>query len=138
MSKFSNILKMIDILEKEKEPIKIKELAEKIQVGERMIRKYINDLKESQIYNIESIPGSNGGIKITRAKEPEQKSKENLFTNEEIIYLKSILTLNAMDIQRELIILNESEFIPRRYEKTLKHLEKQNNIIKSIYDKINK
>ena len=49
MSKFSNILKMIDILEKEKEPIKIKELAEKIQVGERMIRKYINDLKESQI-----------------------------------------------------------------------------------------
>ena len=44
----------------------------------------------------------------------------------------------TMDIQRELIILNESEFIPRRYEKTLKHLEKQNNIIKSIYDKINK
>ena len=57
------------------------------------------------------------------------KSQENLFTDEEIVYLKSILTLNAMDIQRELIILNESEFIPRRYEKTLKHLEKQNNII---------
>ena len=43
-----------------------------------------------------------------------------------------------MDIQRELIILNESEFIPRRYEKALANLEKQNNIIKSIYDKINK
>ena len=73
-----------------------------------------------------------------RTKEPEQKSQEKLFTNEEIIYLKSILTLNAMDIQRELIILNESEFIPRRYEKALANLEKQNNIIKSIYDKINK
>ena len=57
-------------------------------------------------------------------------------TKEERIYLQSILTLNAFDIQRELLRLDEVEFIPRRYEKMLDTLEKQNALIKSIYDKI--
>ena len=97
-------------------------------------KKYKDDIKESECYNITSIPGAKGGIILT-PKEPKSPKGIEL-TKEEKIYLQSILTLNAFDIQRELIRLNETEFVPRRYEKVLNTLEKQNAIIESIYNKI--
>ena len=134
MSKFSQILKMINYLEGKQEPTTRKEIAEHLGVSDRMIRKYLDDIKESECYNITSIPGAKGGIILT-PKEPKSPKGIEL-TKEEKIYLQSILTLNAFDIQRELIRLNETEFVPRRYEKVLNTLEKQNAIIESIYNKI--
>lgn len=63
MSKFSNLLKLIVLL-KSKNRMKTKELAEALNVSERMIRKYIADLNEANI-NVQSIPGPNGGYKLS-------------------------------------------------------------------------
>ena len=139
MSKFSQLLKMINYLEGKQEPTKRKEIAEHLGVSDRMIRKYIDDIKESECYNITSISGAKGGIILT-PKEPrpkENKSQKGIeITKDEKVYLQSMLTLNAFDIQRELIRLHETEFRPRRYEKTLETLKKQNQTIDSIFKKL--
>ena len=62
MSKFSNMLKVI-ILLKSRRRIKMKELAEAIGVGERMIRKYIDDLAAANV-NVISVPGPQGGYEL--------------------------------------------------------------------------
>jgi predicted DNA-binding transcriptional regulator YafY len=62
MSKFSNLLSMI-ILLKSKGKIKVRELSEKLEVDERMIRKYREDLEKAGVY-IESVSGSNGGYTL--------------------------------------------------------------------------
>lgn len=62
MSKFSNLLSMI-ILLKSKGKIKVRELSEKLEVDERMIRKYKEDLEKAGVY-IESVSGSNGGYTL--------------------------------------------------------------------------
>lgn len=59
MSKFSNLLSMI-ILLRSKGKVKVRELAEELEVDERMIRKYREDLEMAGV-NIESISGANGG-----------------------------------------------------------------------------
>lgn len=59
MSKFSNLLRMI-ILLKSKGKMKSRELAEALEVDERMIRKYKDDLEMAGVY-IESMLGINGG-----------------------------------------------------------------------------
>lgn len=62
MSKFSNILRLI-ILLKSRGKMKAKELAEELEVNERMIRKYIDDLEKAGVY-IASSKGINGGYSI--------------------------------------------------------------------------
>lgn len=62
MSKFSNVLKMI-ILLKSRGKMKGRELAEKLEVDERMIRKYRNDIEMAGV-NIMSYAGNNGGYSI--------------------------------------------------------------------------
>lgn len=62
MSKFSNILRML-ILLKSRGKMKAKEIAEILEVDERMIRRYREDLEMAGIY-IESTPGTNGGYTL--------------------------------------------------------------------------
>ncbi|SHH81683.1 Predicted DNA-binding transcriptional regulator YafY, contains an HTH and WYL domains [Caloranaerobacter azorensis DSM 13643] len=59
MSKVSNCLRML-ILLKSRGKMKIKELAERLEVSERMIREYKNELEKAEIY-LMSEPGKNGG-----------------------------------------------------------------------------
>lgn len=59
MSKFSNMLNMI-ILLKSRGRMKSKELAEELEVDERMIRKYRRDIEMAGIH-IESVAGAYGG-----------------------------------------------------------------------------
>lgn len=137
MSKLSNILKTIKIIEEAKEPIKKRKIAEEIGVSERMIKKYIDDIKESGYISIISVPGIKGGLlaegtEKTKTKEPEAK---DLFTNEEIIYLKSMLNLEAIDIAEKLLSIADNNQL-KEIETELKTLKKQNNIINSIYDKL--
>ena len=56
------MLKMIVLLQSRKR-IKTKELAEALDVGERMVRKYIADLEEANIH-VTSIPGPTGGYHL--------------------------------------------------------------------------
>lgn len=62
MSKISNMLSMLQIL-KDGKIHKIKELAEKLEVSERMIRQYKVELEEAGIY-LMSYTGKIGGYQI--------------------------------------------------------------------------
>lgn len=131
MSKFSNILKMIKLLEGAEEPIKRKEIAEYLGVSERMVRKYVDDIKEAKL-GIISTPGKNGGYQIHK----EQKSRataKDIFTSEEMIYLKSMLNLNALDIAERLLKIAETN---KTDNIELKILKNQNKTIENIYDKL--
>lgn len=131
MSKFSNLLKMIKLLEGAKEPVKRKEIAEYLGVSERMVRKYVDDIKEANL-GIISTPGKNGGYQIQQ----EQKSRaaaKDIFTSEEMIYLKSMLNLNALDIAERLLKIAETNQVNQI---ELKILKNQNKTIENIYDKL--
>ena len=131
MSKFSQLLKMINYLEGKQEPTTRKEIAEYLGVSERMIRKYLDDIKESECYNITSIPGAKGGIILNPKEQKIQKGIE--LTKEEKIYIKSMISLNIFEIEREYIRLSETGIITKSVEKVL---ENQIEIIESIDKKI--
>lgn len=64
MSKVSNMLKMLQILKDEKIH-SIQNLAEELEVSERMIRQYKQELEQAGIY-IHSITGKYGGYQIEK------------------------------------------------------------------------
>ncbi len=64
MSKISNVLVMLQLLQNGKK-YSIKELSEKIEVSERMIRKYKEELEYAGIY-IETIRGPYGGYVLNQ------------------------------------------------------------------------
>lgn len=131
MSKFSNILKMIKLLEGAKEPIKRKDIAEYLGVSERMVRKYVDDIKEANL-GIISTPGKNGGYQIQQEQKSQAAAKD-IFTSEEMIYLKSMLNLNALDIAEKLLKIAETNQVNQT---ELKILKNQNKTIENIYDKL--
>lgn len=134
MSKFSQLLKMINILEGAKEPIKRKDIAESLGVSERMVRKYIDDLKESGI-NVISTPGRNGGLQLPGAKEQEQEQEH--LTLDEIIYLQTLLKLNRQEVEEKLQYIEQTEKSRQKeLEIIKKYLTKQLNNNKSIEKKL--
>lgn len=60
MSKFAKLLKRVKILE-EGNIVSTRLLAETLDVSERMIRKYTDDIKEAGL-PLKSKPGPNGGL----------------------------------------------------------------------------
>lgn len=62
MSKFSNMLSMLLIL-KSRGKMKIKEIAEVLEIDSRSVRKYRDDLEKAGIY-INSMQGINGGYEL--------------------------------------------------------------------------
>lgn len=66
MSKIGNSWKIIQLLNLCGK-MTAKELAERIEVSERMIRKYIKDFEQAGIY-IESISGRYGGYVLSKKK----------------------------------------------------------------------
>lgn len=78
MSKLSNTLTMLQLLQTGKK-YTIKELAEKLEVSERMIRVYKEDLEKSGIY-IDTIMGPYGGYVLNQSiKLPIRKFKTKDF-----------------------------------------------------------
>lgn len=65
MSKLSNALRMIELLHA-RGKMKIRDLAEELEVKERMVRIYRDDLEKAGIF-IESEPGRDGGYCISNA-----------------------------------------------------------------------
>lgn len=62
MSKFSNMLKMIILLQS-RGKMKIRDIADILEVDERMVRKYKSDLEEAGVY-INSMRGIDGGYEL--------------------------------------------------------------------------
>ena len=84
MSKISNVLLMLQYLENGRK-YNIKELAEKIEVSERMIRLYKEELEKAGIY-IDTIMGPYGGYILNQSiRIPTRK-----FTKDDYEFLRSL------------------------------------------------
>ena len=134
MSKFTNILKMIELLEGAIEPIKRKDIAEHLGVSERMVRKYVDDIKGAEI-NIISTPGKNGGYQIHQEqKSQEQKTK---LTIDEYILINSLLEQNRIEVNQQLEkVLNDEYEDKKDYSTVKKILIRQLTDIQNINNKI--
>ena len=91
MSKFANILKMMDLLLRN-ERMNRSQLAKEIGVSERMIRKYVKDFQEANSYiEIKSFTGPKGGYEINLNNEIE--------LNKEIEYIRTIKKLEEENLR---------------------------------------
>lgn len=134
MSKFSNILKMIKLLEGAEEPIKRKDIAEHLGVSERMVRKYVDDIKEANM-NIISTPGKNGGYQIH--KEQKSQEKKIKLTIDEYILISSLLEQNRIEANEQLEkVLNDEYQDKKDYSPIKRILTRQLTDIQNINNKI--
>lgn len=96
MSKVANMLNMLQIL-KDKKIHSIKELAEKIEVSQRMIRQYKLELEQAGIY-INSTTGKYGGYQLDEENnflKLEDTVKEETY----IIMKKAIRNKNKVELK---------------------------------------
>ena len=89
MGSLNNALRMLFMLKTHK-TMKIKELADELEVSERHIRRYKEVLEE--YFEIESIPGKNGGYKL---KEDKYFPFKQVLSSHEINMLSDFI--NGMD-----------------------------------------
>ena len=100
MSKISNVLLMLQYLENHRK-YSIKELAEKLEVSERMIRVYKDELEKAGIY-IDTIMGPYGGYVLNQSiRIPTRK-----FTKDDYDFLKN-LNVKKEDKERLEIITDK-------------------------------
>lgn len=96
MSKIANMLNMVQIL-KDENIHSIKSLAQKLEVSERMVRQYKQELEQAGIY-INSITGKYGGYQIN--KENNFLKLENIVKEEMYITMKkAIKNRNKVEIE---------------------------------------
>lgn len=134
MSKFTNILKMIELLEGAKEPIKRKNIAEHLGVSERMVRKYVDDIKGAEI-NIISTPGKNGGYQIHQ--EQKSQGQKIKLTIDEYIIINSLLEQNRIEVNKQLEkVLNDEYQDKKDYSPVKRMLIRQLTDIQNINNKI--
>lgn len=96
MSKISNMLNMLQIMKDEKVH-SIQELSEKLEVSQRMVRQYKQELEQAGIY-INSITGKYGGYQIE--KENNFLKLENIVKEEMyIIMKKAIKNRNKVELE---------------------------------------
>lgn len=96
MSKIANILNMLQIL-KDKKIHSISSLSEKLEVSERMIRQYRQELEQAGIY-LKSITGKYGGYQLYENNnflKIEDEIKEEMY----IIMKKAIAKKNKVEIK---------------------------------------
>ena len=100
MSKISNVLLMLQYLENGRK-YNIKELAEKLEVSERMVRVYKEELEKAGIY-IDTIMGPYGGYVLNQSiRIPTRK-----FKKEDYEFLSN-LKVNEEDKERLMIIADK-------------------------------
>ena len=128
MSKISNCLLMLEYLENGRK-YNIKELAEKLEVSERMVRSYKEELEKAGIF-IDSIKGPYGGYVLNqRIKIPLRK-----FSKEDYEFLKS-LEVNEEDKEKLQIIADKVHGI--YFESQNDNIELKDDI-KNYYNILNK
>ena len=124
MSKFSKLLLMIKMLENDQ--IKTKDIAAELGVSQRMIRKYVKDIKEAGM-DIESRPGPTGGYYIEK---PSKESLERGYKDMEVFLVR---TLKKKFMELHVMKINHS-IDNSKYERLEKELEDQ---IKALEEQIN-
>ena len=128
MSKISNCLLMLEYLENGRK-YNIKELAEKLEVSERMVRSYKEELEKAGIF-IDSIMGPYGGYVLNQSiKIPLRK-----FSKEDYEFLKS-LEVNEEDKEKLQIIADKVHGI--YFESQNENIELKDDI-KNYYNILNK
>ena len=102
MSKVSNVITMLELLQSGKK-YSINELSNKLEVSERMIRVYKEDLEKSGIY-IDTIMGPYGGYVLNQlVRMPVRKFK----MKDAKLLDKYIANEKNKDIKEELILLQD-------------------------------
>ncbi len=97
MSKISNVLLMLQYLQNGKK-YNIKELSEKLEVSERMIRVYKEELEKAGIY-IDTIMGPYGGYVLNQSiRIPSRK-----FTNDDYLFLHNLKVKDEYREQLDLL-----------------------------------
>ncbi len=114
MDGLGNILKMIFIL-KAKKKVKIKELANELEVSERQVRRYKNEI--DKYFNIESTTGSDGGYTLIDDYFPFK----DVLTENEISKLKFLI--NSLNYE------NSSELMGILDRLNLKILKNEKNYL---------
>ena len=128
MSKISNCLLMLEYLENGRK-YNIKELAEKLEVSERMVRSYKEELEKAGIF-IDSIMGPYGGYVLNQSiKIPLRK-----FSKEDYEFLKN-LEVNEEDKEKLQIIADKVHGI--YFESQNENIELKDDI-KNYYNILNK
>ena len=95
MSKISNVITMLELLQSGKK-YSIKELSEKLEVSERMVRVYKEDLEKAGIF-IDTIMGPYGGYVLSQ----EVKLPSRKFNQKEITLLNKYITQEQDPEKRE-------------------------------------
>ena len=102
MSKVSNVITMLELLQSGRK-YSINELSNKLEVSERMIRVYKEDLEKSGIY-IDTIMGPYGGYVLNQSvRMPIRKFK----MKDAKLLDKYIANEKNKDIKEELILLQD-------------------------------
>lgn len=128
MSKISNCLLMLEYLENGRK-YNIKELAEKLEVSERMVRSYKEELEKAGIF-IDTIMGPYGGYVLNQSiKIPLRK-----FSKEDYEFLKS-LEVNEEDKEKLQIIADKVHGI--YFESKNENVELKDDI-KNYYNILNR
>lgn len=131
MSKLSNTLLMLQLLQNGRK-YSIKELAEKIEVSERMIRKYKEELEYSGIY-IETIKGPYGGYVLNKDFNIPYLN----LNNGDIDIINKVSTLiNDSKLKQELMNINSKIILNLNNKKNNKKTIISNNLELNIFNKI--
>lgn len=124
MSKISNVILMLQYLEMGRK-YNIKELAEKLEVSERMVRVYKEELEKAGIY-IDTIMGPYGGYVLNQSiKVPSRK-----FTKDDYEFLHN---LNVSDTEKEKLDIIADKVRGVYFDSKSENIELDNSI-KPIYN----
>ena len=150
MSKVSNVITMIELLQSGRK-YSIKELSEHLEVSERMIRIYKEDLEKAGIY-IDTIMGPYGGYVLNQSvRLPVRKFKmkdanlldeyikleKNLEIKKELIMLQDKIKGVYVGSKQEANELNLKDEILKKYN-TLTRSIKEKRKVKILYYSYNK
>ena len=132
MSKLSNTLLMLQLLQNGRK-YSAKELAEKIEVSERMIRKYKDELECSGIF-IDTIKGPYGGYVLNKDLNVPYLN----FNNDDInIINKACLLINDSIVKEELINIKSKIALNINNKENNKKIIISNNQELNVFNKIN-
>ncbi len=124
MSKISNVILMLEYLENGRK-YSIKELSEKLEVSERMVRVYKEELEKAGIY-IDTLMGPYGGYVLNQSvRIPSRK-----FTKSDYEFLKN---LNVDEKDREKLQIIADKVHGVYFDSTNEKLELKDNI-KNCYN----
>lgn len=132
MSKLSNTLLMLQLLQDGRK-YSIKELAEKIEVSERMIRKYKEELESSGIY-IDTIKGPYGGYVLNRDFNIPYL---NLNDNDLDVITKAIEIITDSNLKSDLKNIESKIILNLNNKENNRKLPFSNNLELNVFNKIN-